>query len=304
MDLYLITGFLGAGKTTFLKEFVGLFPHQKLYLIINEFGKVGVDGTLLRELGATLAQINNGSIFCSCRLDQFEAALDQATEAAPEVVLVEASGLSDPTNIRGILGADKYSGISYRGSVCLVDPATFGKVVHTARMCRKQVAASSLALINKTDLASPEALAETERLLREISPGLSIRFTSYGKFDPQWLDLIQPCRAEQAENRPDLTLQKACVVLKLGMEKKQLMGLLALLADDTHRIKGFVELAEGVCLVDCVSSCQQVVPYEGAVEAGARNRLVMLAGQGMALRRRLKEIREWYGPYIEEITFG
>lgn len=304
MELYLITGFLGAGKTTFLKEFIHLFRDRKIYLIINEFGKVGVDGALLQELGATLAQINNGSIFCSCRLDQFEAALDQAAEVAPEVILVEASGLSDPTNIQGILGAEKYSDISYRGSVCLVDPGTFGKVVHTARMCRKQVAASSLALINKVDVASQEALKETERLLQEIAPGLAIRSTSYGKFDPQWLELIRPCRAEHAENGPDLTLQKACVVLKPGMEKKQLMGFLSLLADDTHRIKGFAELAEGMYLVDCVASCQQAVPYEGTVEENARNRLVLLAGQGMALRRRIKEAREWYGQYLEEITFG
>ena len=304
MELYLITGFLGAGKTTFIKQLIRLFRDRRIYLIINEFGKVGVDGALLRELGAAMAQINNGSIFCSCRLDQFEAALQQAAEAAPEVILVEASGLSDPTNIREILGAEAYRGMDYRGSVCLVDPGTFGKVVHTARMCRKQVAASSLALINKADLASQQELADTERLLWEIAPGLAVRSTSYGAFDPQWLELIRPCRSEHGETSPDLTLQKACVVLKPGMEKKQLMGFLSLLADDTHRIKGFAELADGTYLVDCVASCQQAVPYEGEVEEGSMNRLVLLAGQGMALRRRLKEAREWYGLYLEETIFG
>ena len=75
MELYLITGFLGAGKTTFLKNFARQFAGRRLRLIINEFGRVGVDGTLLRELDAALDEISNGSIFCACRLDQFEAAL-------------------------------------------------------------------------------------------------------------------------------------------------------------------------------------------------------------------------------------
>ena len=66
-ELYLITGFLGAGKTTFLKNFIRMFDGRRLHLIINEFGREGVDGTLLREVGAAMDEINNGSIFCTCR---------------------------------------------------------------------------------------------------------------------------------------------------------------------------------------------------------------------------------------------
>ena len=68
--LYLITGFLGAGKTTFLKNFIRLFPGQKIRLIVNEFGREGVDGALLTELDAFLTEIAGGSVFCACRMDQ------------------------------------------------------------------------------------------------------------------------------------------------------------------------------------------------------------------------------------------
>ena len=115
MELYLITGFLGAGKTTFLKNFARQFAGRRLRLIINEFGRAGVDGTLLRELDAALDEISNGSIFCACRLDQFEAALEQAAADAPDVVLVEASGLADPTNVRRVLA--QFPAVSYQGSV-------------------------------------------------------------------------------------------------------------------------------------------------------------------------------------------
>lgn len=73
--LYLITGFLGAGKTTFLHQFVRLFPDRRTAIVVNEFGKQGVDGTLLEDLDIKMEEINNGSIFCACKIEQFEDAL-------------------------------------------------------------------------------------------------------------------------------------------------------------------------------------------------------------------------------------
>ena len=82
--LYLITGFLGAGKTTFLKQFMKQFSSERMHIIVNEFGKEGIDGELLSELGIALDEINNGSIFCSCRLDKFKNVL-QHTKSLDEV---------------------------------------------------------------------------------------------------------------------------------------------------------------------------------------------------------------------------
>ena len=65
--LYLITGFLGAGKTTFLHQFVRLFPDRRTAIVVNEFGKQGVDGTLLEDLDIKMEEINNGSISAHVR---------------------------------------------------------------------------------------------------------------------------------------------------------------------------------------------------------------------------------------------
>lgn len=102
-DFYLITGFLGAGKTTFIKNFLRLFSGKRIQLIINEFGHAGVDGALLQGRVAALTEISNGSVFCACRSDRFEAALSEAAAAAPDVLLTEASGLSAPSDITRIL---------------------------------------------------------------------------------------------------------------------------------------------------------------------------------------------------------
>ena len=155
--LYLITGFLGAGKTTFLRELVKLFSDEKIALIINEFGKVGVDGPLLQELDISMTEINNGSIFCSCQIGQFEQALQDVAAQSPAYVFVEASGLADPTAIRSILSQPHLcSGLEYAGAICLVDGVRFQKVYQTARVSRMQLAISDLVLINKADLATQE----------------------------------------------------------------------------------------------------------------------------------------------------
>lgn len=151
IKLYLITGFLGSGKTTFLKNFVSLFDNERIALIINEFGKEGIDGELLSPLNIDISEINNGSIFCACRLEQFEQTLKEIIKKEPKAIIIEASGLSDPTSIRNILSDKEYDRIQYMGSICLVDAVNLKKVYSTARVCKKQIAISDVAIINKTD---------------------------------------------------------------------------------------------------------------------------------------------------------
>lgn len=301
MKLYLITGFLGAGKTTFLQNFIQLFAGKRVHLIINEFGKAGVDGKILQQLQATMEQINHGSIFCSYRLDQFEQVLENALHQPPEVVLVEASGLSDPTNVEKILSADKFSGISYQGSVCIVDPICFPKVVSTARMCKKQVAVSSFVLINKCDMASPCQIEETYEMLQEMNPQAVIQQTSFGKFEPVWLQSIFPRQAMAEKYQPaDLTLQRAQLTLREGISQAALKGILSLLADDTYRMKGFICADGKSYLVNCVCSDIRLEVQENAAPD---NRLVLLAGKGMRLRACLKQVKEWYPQWVEEIVY-
>ena len=294
-DFYLITGFLGAGKTTFLKKFIPLFAPRRIYLIINEFGREGVDSALLRELGAQMAEINNGSIFCTCRLDRFESELDAVAADAPDVIITEASGLSDPTNIRRIL--EERPWLRYRGSICLADAARIQKVFSTARMCPRQIAVASLVLLNKTDAATPEQCAQAERLILEANPAAHVERTSFGGMEPDWLRFVAPnIDVGTAAAHRDITLQKALITLSEGMTRASLEHCLAMLAEDTYRIKGFVRLAEGPFFVDCTGLSVQLTPWNGETN----NRLVLLAGAGMPLRKAVKAAVQWYQNDIKE----
>ena len=299
MELYLITGFLGAGKTTFLREFVRQFAGKRLRLIINEFGKAGVDGALLRDVNAVMAEITNGSIFCACRLDKFEEELHRCIADAPDVVIVEASGPSDRTSVPTGLGREEFAAIRYRGSVCLVDTPRLERVLHTARVCPKQLMVSSLVLLNKTDLASEEQVHAAAAAVRERNPEAVVRTTQFGAFDPAWMRDIHPLGGTDMTGQPDIQLQKQLIELDPPRTVEQLTGALRLIAEDSWRIKGFARL-EGRCLlVDCVGPAVRISDTD--IETEQENRLVLLAGPGMPLRRAVKQAIQWYPGLIREV---
>ena len=98
IDVYILTGFVGAGKTTALN---GLLRNQTLVstnpaLIINEFGKIGVDGALVEQRDLTRYEINKGSIFCICTKTDFLKALSEIVESGVhQTLLIEATGIAE-----------------------------------------------------------------------------------------------------------------------------------------------------------------------------------------------------------------
>lgn len=296
-DFYLITGFLGAGKTTCLKTVLSHFPDHKIRLIINEFGKTGLDGTLLRQKGAELAEIVNGSIFCVCRLDQFEDALDEALAAQPDVIIVETSGLSDPGAIRSILSGVEQAGVlRYRGAICIVDALRFDKVIDTARACKKQLAIADLVLLNKCDMLSDEACAQVERKIGGLCLAPVYR-TSFGVISSEQIHSLSPLdHTAVVDHRPDLTLQKETIALSDRATSSQVRRMLALLAEDTYRIKGFLKLADGSFVADCVATEICLAEYAGQMEHV--NQLTLLAGEGMALRHAIRQLLQEFSDFV------
>ena len=298
MKLYLITGFLGAGKTTFLKNFIKQFKDDKLWLIINDFGKVGVDAALLKEVNAVKSEISNGSIFCACRLDKFEEALHDAIEDKPDVIIVEASGLADPTGVEKVINQPEFIEIAYMGSICLVDAPRIEKVIHTARVLPKQIRVSSLILLNKTDLASPSQLKNAKEMILQYNPLASIYETQFGMFKPIWMGKIYPLVSGDPDNMPDIQLQKHLLNVDESMTYTQLCSALKMLTEESWRIKGFVKLQGKKYLVNCVGPTIRVTETQESNDY--ENCLVLLAGPGMQLRKAIKEAIKWYPQLLKE----
>ena len=288
--LYLVTGFLGAGKTTFLKRLVHCFPGQRTALIVNEYGREGVDGALLSGLGASLTEIDNGSIFCACRLEQFEEVLRSTLTEKPDVILVEASGLSDPTGADRLLGQrEKFPGLTYAGAICLVDAARFHSVYASSGVCRRQLAAADLILINKTDLVSPEQVALVRAEVEAQRPGRPVHETSFGMLEPAWLsglDTPPPAAA------PSTSHHRLTLTVGQGCSPASLERFLSVFARDTRRIRGFVPLSGEMYLADCVGPQARLEPWQG--EALNPGRLTVLFDGVLPAPKSLLAAMTWY----------
>jgi len=182
--VYLISGFLGSGKTTMLSHLLKTAPDgERIAVLMNEFGKAGVDGDVVRKDGLDIIEISRGSIFCACAKGDFLRALYTIfRDYKPTVLLIEASGVADTTDMERDLGHGMLHDY-YRlcGNICLVDAKRFKDWADIFCAVPKQIEAASAIVINKIDTATQEELDETERQIREINPRAKIMRASYGR---------------------------------------------------------------------------------------------------------------------------
>lgn len=299
---YLVTGFLGAGKTTFLKKFIPSLAPMRMHIIVNEYGKESVDGPLLETLDASLKQINNGSIFCSCKINDFEDALLHAIENEPECIIVEASGLADPTAIRSIIHSEKFKNrIDYGGAICMVDAVRFEKVYDTAKCTKRQIAASDIVLLNKVDKTSLEKVSQVESLIKTHKPDMPIYQTTFGDFEMEWIHKLNIDLSgdhDYAITAPDITLQRFLVKVDPSTSEAQMKYFLNTILEDTYRVKGFVLLENKRHLINCVGPMVNIEAYNDGNESNLGT-LVILSGEGLPIRKSLKRGFDQYGDYFK-----
>ena len=173
-QVYLITGFLGSGKTTFLNRIIDRFPKdQKLTLLVNEFGEVGVDGTLVEGEDIDMMEISKGSIFCVCvKTDFIKGLYALNTTVKPDVLLIESTGVANPSDLKKDLQLPIFENrFQFKEQFCVIDAAHFLDAYEVYASLEKQIASSSVFIINKIDTASAETVAQDARGDPALSPG-------------------------------------------------------------------------------------------------------------------------------------
>ncbi len=178
----IFSGFLGAGKTTLIKKLIKeSFAGQKVVLIENEFGEIGIDGGFLKESGIQINELNAGCICCSL-VGDFRAALQQVVEQYhPDRIVIEPSGvgkLSDVT--RAVEGVAEHLDVQLNSFVTVAD-------VNKVKMYMKnfgefyddQVSHASCIILSRTQNASEEKIAAAVAMLREKNPTATIVTTAW-----------------------------------------------------------------------------------------------------------------------------
>ncbi len=200
-----MTGFLGAGKTTLLTRLISSFKDEHIGLLINDFGKTPVDGSLIKDSfktmdEGTIYEIGNGSIFCACLTSSFIYGLKYFMEKSPDVLFIETSGMSDPSSMARLLTEHGLlSAYRIRHVLCVADCTNMLKLRKNLAFIDRQIGSANTVLLNKTDLVSDAQKAELRETVHGVNADAEIHFTEYCAFDfsaLQYREFVQGGTAE------------------------------------------------------------------------------------------------------------
>lgn len=165
----IISGFLGAGKTTFIKELVSrVYAGEKLVLIENEFGEIGIDGGFLKDAGIEITEMNSGCICCTLVGDFSEALQKVLDQYQPDRVIIEPSGVGKLSDIvKAIEDVKKDADIEIDGRITVVDGKKAKMYLKNfGEFFEDQVQNASTIVVSRTQLMDDAKLEETIGLLR------------------------------------------------------------------------------------------------------------------------------------------
>jgi G3E family GTPase len=257
-----VTGFLGAGKTTLVRRFLGTPEGEGTAVVINEFGSVGIDDVLVRGSTDEVTLLGNGCLCCNTRSDLQIALRNLVAEreqgAIPQFrrILIETSGLADPGPILQTFATDRALGAEFHVEVVvtMVDAVGGLDTLEWSAEARKQVILADRLVVSKTDLpgSKPDRLIDRLRLL---NPRAVIHRAIDGDLDPRCLIETDAASPTTEEARPGFVAEAehsdgiaSFVItdeapLPWDAFARAMETLIALRGPDLLRVKGFLNVA-------------------------------------------------------------
>ncbi len=189
----LVVGFLGVGKTTAILDLLKQKPKNENWaVLVNEFGKVGIDGAIYSAAGVTVKEIAGGCLCCAVGLP-FQVSVNRLLkEVRPDRLLIEPTGLGHPKKVLDMLETGSFKNVlELRASICLVDPEKLKDSRYTTHETFiDQIALSDVLVANKMDLADQEAIKLFHQWANKSRPEKAlIAQTMQGQLDVTWLDM-------------------------------------------------------------------------------------------------------------------
>ena len=183
----IISGFLGAGKTTLIKKLLAeAFPGEKLVLIENEFGEISIDGGFLKESGVQISEMSSGCICCSLVGDFNQALRDVADRFHPDRILIEPSGVGKLSDV--IVAVENTAAdapeLKLNSFVTVADAAKVKVYMKNfGEFYNNQVESAGAIVLSRTQKVSQEKLEAAVAMLREKNPSAAILTTPWDQLD-------------------------------------------------------------------------------------------------------------------------
>lgn len=210
MIVNVVYGFLGAGKTTFIKYLMEYPPQgEKLVILVNEFGEVGVDGLILSDqkgLIADVVELPSGCICCTLSADFRRQFLDVHERFRPDRIIVEPTGVAMISQIMQILlGEDLRRLYTDSNLIHILDSSEFLDFIKRQRhFMENQLRRSSFVVLNKIDRVKPYMVDLLIQSVKEINPAAEVYPTTFGQLDPDIVKQILTAAPGKAELQPSL----------------------------------------------------------------------------------------------------
>jgi G3E family GTPase len=265
-----VTGFLGAGKTTLVRHFLASPEGAGTAVVINELGSVGIDDALVRQTTDAVTLLGNGCLCCNTRTDlqvalrNLVAERDQGRLPPFRRFLIETSGLADPGPILQTFATDRALGgeCHLEVVVAMVDASNGLATLQWSAEARKQVILADRLVISKTDLAGPTERERLSARLRLLNPHAALHTAINGELDPRCLidpgiegHPHAPFVAEAAhDDEIGSFVLTAEAPVAWETFARSMDTLIALRGPDLLRVKGFLDVAgcRGPVLVQVV----------------------------------------------------
>ena len=264
VPVLIVSGFLGAGKTTLVRRLLAEAQRTGLRLAIvsNEFGELGIDKALLGGSSEVYVELGGGCVCCQLSNELVDTLQMLYERVQPDRIVIETSGVALPFDVHLHLGRDPVR--HWIGDDLVVVVVNAEQVLQgrdLAGTFEDQATSADILILNKLDLLPPDQLGEVESRLREIEPEAPIVHAEHGDVDP--IVLFPPDaagapreRPAAVEPRPHQHLHEVFAAEVLdwpaGGEPADIEQQLAALG--ALRVKGFVRTAEGLRVVQGVGS--------------------------------------------------
>jgi len=246
----ILTGFLGAGKTSALNRLLAHAGGRRVAVLVNELGRIGIDGRLIGAGGGDLLELAGGCVCCKIDVknDLWDGIADVVARSHPDQIVLETTGIAEPPALLDGLG-QLAELIHPAGVVAVVDAETADEVLERRDEARVQIACADRVILSKLDRARPDNVRRAHRLIRALNPDAErASFPASAGGDRALADYVLAVRALTASpaspsGHRHSQLSAACFADQSPLDRELLLAAVDELRARLVRVKGFAHLA-------------------------------------------------------------
>ena len=302
VPVLLVTGFLGAGKTTVVNHLLAHAEGRRIAAVVNDFGAINIDAELIAGASGGVVSLSNGCICCSLEGDLLRTLASLLRrEPQPEFIVIETSGIADPADIvRNLMDPLIWREAPLETVLCVVDATTTPAALGEDALLRSQLRASDVVALSKMDLIEPSRRTQLRETIRALHPAAVVVDAPHGEVPAALLFPVDVDRAVvPREVQPRRPAADRFETLSWTSERPvslpRLQQAIGRLAPRLVRAKGLFETVEqpGRLTVFQLAGGRATLAPGGPPAAGVpRTRIVFIAELGVLSKAEIDRIME------------